>query len=79
MAMRTIKKVIKVQEIELSVYDREKKEEKVLTVSIAEGQEIPKSAGNEVLLESKVLSEKNVVYTMTPDVFMKYATAEKTE
>lgn len=77
--MRTIKKVIKVQEIELSVYDREKKEEKVLTVSIAKGQEIPKSAGNEVLLESKVLSEKNVVYTMTPDVFMKYATAEKTE
>jgi hypothetical protein len=77
--MRTIKKVIKVQEIELTVYDRGEKKEKVLTVTIAEGQEVPKQAGNQTLLESKILSEKDVTYTMTPETFMKYATPQKPE
>jgi len=72
--MRNIKKSIKVREVECVIYDRVAKEERTEKYNVAEVQEIPKLQENCILIEQKVISEKEVVYTMTPEKFVEHAT-----
>jgi hypothetical protein len=72
--MRTIKKTIKVQEIQCTIYDRVNKKESVATYIVPETHSLPETPDNCVLLESKVLSEKEVIYVMSPETFIEHAT-----
>jgi hypothetical protein len=75
--MRSIRKTIKVKVIEAVVYNRVTKEEKVINVRLPEFKENIEMPENCFLLEQKTISEKEVVYTMTPEVFFENATIEE--
>jgi hypothetical protein len=72
--MRNIKKSIKVCEVECTIYDRVAKEERTIKMNIAEIDKSPDLPENCILIERKTIAEKEVVYKMSPDVFVKYAT-----
>jgi hypothetical protein len=72
--MRNLKKKIKVQEVECVLYDRIVKEERTEKFTVAEVQKMPKLPENCILVEQRVLSEKEVVYSMTPETFVEHAT-----
>jgi hypothetical protein len=72
--MRNIRKSIKVREVECLIYDRTAKAERAEIVKVAEVEEMPKLPENCILIEQKVLSEKEVVYSMTPGTFVAHAT-----
>lgn len=74
--MRTIRKPIKVREYEQVLYNRESKEEMTVTIKVTEVEAFPLPPENCVILEQTKLSEKEVVYTMTPETYVKYATVE---
>lgn len=74
--MRNIKKRFKVQVTECTYYDRNGKEEKTSDVEVLEGS-MPELPENCVLLDSKVIYEKEIDFSMTPETFIKHAT--KTE
>jgi tRNA/tmRNA/rRNA uracil-C5-methylase (TrmA/RlmC/RlmD family) len=72
--MRAVKKTIKVKEIEVIFYNRVTKQEVSVKVRLPEFKNDIELPENCVLLEQKTLSEKEVVYSMTPDVFFENAT-----
>jgi hypothetical protein len=72
--MRNIKKKIKVQEVECVIYDRNTKQERTEKYTVAEVQKMPTLPENCVLLEQKVLTEKEVTYSMKPETFVEHAT-----
>lgn len=74
--MRTIKKTIKVHQVEVVIYDRKTKEERTETYMVSEGTERPPIPEGCVRIEQKAIpgTEKEVVYTMSPETFMKHAT-----
>jgi tRNA/tmRNA/rRNA uracil-C5-methylase (TrmA/RlmC/RlmD family) len=72
--MRAVKKTIKVKEIEVIFYNRVTKQEVSVKVRLPESKNDIELPENCVLLEQKTLSEKEVVYSMTPDVFFENAT-----
>ena len=73
--MRNIKKSIKVREVEVVMYDRVAKEERAETFKVSEVEKLPALPENCVLIEQKEIpgSEKEVVYSMTPETFVKHA------
>jgi hypothetical protein len=75
--MRNIKKKILVQEVECTMYDKKAKKEITEVFTVAEVAEMPPIPETCVLLEKKVLSEKEVVYTLTPAAFVANATIEE--
>jgi hypothetical protein len=75
--MRNIKKKITVKTVVRYYYDRTTKEEKSDTVEIAEDQEAPALPPNCFLIENEAIYEKQVVYTMSPETFIKYATPDE--
>lgn len=75
--MRAIKKKVAVREIIRYFYDRNEKIEKTDTVTVAEFETEPALPANCILIEKQTISEKTVVYSMTPEVFLKNATIEK--
>ena len=75
--MRNIRKTIKVKEVQVMVYDTKDKLEKLIEATISEvenGAQIPEGC---VMVSEKVLSEKEVIYKMTPQEFVKHATIVK--
>lgn len=74
--MRTIKKTITVKTIEQTIYNRTTKVEEVKKFDVAEFQETPTAEPDCVVLDTKVLEEKEIVYTMSPETFFKNATLE---
>jgi hypothetical protein len=77
--MRNIKKTIKVREVEVVMYDRVAKEERTETFKVSEVEKLPSLPENCILVEQKDVpgSEKEVVYSMTPETFVKHATISK--
>lgn len=75
--MRAIKKVVKMQTINVTYYDRITKAEITRTVKRSEFDETPLVGENEILIESTVLEEKEVKLTMSPSVYLKHATIEE--
>ena len=65
----TSKKSIKVRAVEVAMYDRVAKEERTETFNVSEVEKLP---ANCVLIEHHDIpgSEKEVVYTMTPETFV---------
>jgi hypothetical protein len=75
--MRNIKKTMMVKEVELKVYDTRDKLEKLIETTVSEVESRAQLPEGCVLISEKVISEKEVVYKMTPQDFVKYATIEK--
>jgi hypothetical protein len=75
--MRSIKKTIKVREVECVIYDRNAKSERIATFTVPEVNELPSMPDNCILIEHKVLSEKEVTYSMKPETFFEHATIEE--
>ncbi len=73
--MRNIKKSINVKTVVRYLYDRAAKQEITDTVTVADSAEMPPLPENCVLIEQQTVSEKEVVYTMTPQTFLAHATA----
>lgn len=73
--MRNIKKSIKVREVEVVMYDRVKKEERAEKFTVSEVEKLPALPENCVLIEQNDIpgTEKEVVYSMTPETFVKHA------
>lgn len=72
--MRNIKKTIKVRKVALTIYDRVAKEERTMTLIVPEVHKVPEIPHNCVLIEEKVVEEKEVVYSMSPETFVEHAT-----
>jgi hypothetical protein len=72
--MRTIKKSITVKTVEQTLYNRTAKLETTRTFNVSEAENEPTLPENCVLLEQKTVSEKEVVYQMSPETFVKHAT-----
>lgn len=75
--MRSIKKTLRVKEVQLTVYDTIAKSEKVINTTVSEvekGAELPEGC---VLVSAMVTGEKEVTYKMTPQDFVKHATIEQ--
>ena len=75
--MRNIRKKLIVKEVKVMAYDTVEKVEKILIGIVSEvekGIELPE---NYVLISEEVVSEKKVVYKMTPLEFVKHATIEE--
>jgi hypothetical protein len=68
---------VKVQKIERALYDRKEKKEITDTATLATGGDMPDLPENCILLEQKVLEEKEVTYKMDAATFFKYATIEE--
>lgn len=75
--MRAITKIIKVRQVECTIYDRTAKEERVELHTVAETSKMPTIPENCILIEQKILSEKEVKFSMSPEKFV--ALAEKAE
>jgi hypothetical protein len=73
--MRNIKKKIKVNSVAVVMYDRVKKEERTETITVSEVEKLPPLPENCVLIEQNIVegSEKELVYSMTPEEFVKHA------
>jgi hypothetical protein len=65
---------MKVKTVECTIYDRTTKQERVETIKVSEVEKQPELPENCVLLDSKVIEEKEVVYSMSPETFVKHAT-----
>ena len=72
--MRNIKKTIKVREVECVVYDRNTKKETTTTYTIPETDKLPTMPEGCILCEHKTVSEKEVIYSMSPQMFVEHAT-----
>jgi hypothetical protein len=70
--MRNIKKKITVRDMEVTMYDRVKKEERTETFKVSAVEKLPALPENCILIEQKVIpgTEKEVVYSMTPETFV---------
>jgi len=77
MAMRKKRVKVLVQEIEVTVYDSNKKEEKTFTAEKPVSMEKLPLAKGVVEISSKILGEREVVYSMSGEDFIKHATIEE--
>lgn len=75
--MRTIKKTLKVKEVEAVIYDTVVKQERTVNLTVTEIEKEMKLPQDCVLISSKVIDEKEVVYKMSPLDFIKFATIEE--
>lgn len=75
--MRNIRKIIKSHDIQVDVYDRVAKEERTEIHTVSEIDSKPKLSENCIVVEQKVVegTEREMLYTMSPSDFVKYATA----
>jgi hypothetical protein len=73
--MRSIRKVVKVDTIVRTLYDRVAKQEREETINVPEGlktaEPLPENC---ILVEEKVIESKTVKYAMSPETFFTYAT-----
>lgn len=75
--MRNQRKKLNVKEVEVKVYDTINKVEKTIKGTFSEvenGVEFPEGC---IFISEEVISEKEVVYKMTPQEFVKHATIEE--
>lgn len=75
--MRKIKKSITVEKVVRYLYNRIEKQETSETISVAKGSEMPPLPENCVLIEQQVIEEKEIIYTMDAETFLKYAKVEE--
>lgn len=72
--MRNLRKTLKVRDLKIKYYDPSDKLEKLLETTVSEVEnevELPRGC---VKLSEQVLSEREVVFRMTPQTFVKHAT-----
>lgn len=77
--MRKIKKTIKVCDVEVLFYDRAAKEEKTEIMQVSELEKKPSLPEHCLLIKQVEIpnTEKEVVYSMTVEDFIKHAKADK--
>ena len=71
--MRNIRKTLKVKEVLVTVYDTVEKCEKTIESTISEVETEPRLPENCIVISIEVVEEKEVVYKMTPNEFVKHA------
>lgn len=75
--MRNLRKKLNVKEVEVVVYNTKTKKEETISGTVSEvesGIQLPEGC---VQLSEKVISEKEVVYKMSPQDFVRHATIEE--
>ena len=75
--MRNIRKTIKVANYKVKVYNTVEKKEQELDLTITEVEKEIVLPENCIEIERDLISEKEVVFKMTPQEFVLYATEEK--
>lgn len=77
--MRNIRKILKVKEVKVMVYDSSDKLEKLIEGTVSEVEsELAIPEGCVIIPGTEeVVSEKEVVYKMTPQEFVRHATIEE--